>query len=289
MRKALWLFVVILLAVTAMADELCVDSDDGGGSSSDSGALEMKGDVRYGITTKVDTCLTSENGVSTNDGVWLLEYFCDNDQRESKAYNCVDLGYMSCYGGRCNGTLTAAQQAQRNASQQEQEESHCGNKIVEKDKGENCDPPGSICFGESIAEYGTCRDDCTCKVAEAAKKAAKEQPQVCGDGVKHPDEECEEDDHCGAGYVCSSCSCVKELTPEEIEALKQEAKGKGGEDTGGVDDELAKEVDDKYKIDEPPEVNLSGKNFSDDPGIKATSGIANFFKKFFGWIAALFR
>jgi len=285
MKKWLVLFVLLSVAVAA-ADDLCVDSDNGGADDSDT-ALEVKGNVKYGITTKVDTCLSSQNGVSTNSGTWLLEYYCENDERKSETYNCVNLGYLSCYGGKCNGTSSVNTSGQ---SQQTQQQDHCGDGIVQKDKGEECEKPGDICFGDSTAEYGQCQSDCTCKIAEAAKKVAKEAPQICGDGTLHPDEDCEEDSDCEDNYVCSSCSCVKQLSKEEIEALKSKSKTADDEkdDETAKKDDVAKEIEEKYKVDEPPKVNLTAKNFSEDAGIKTTSSIATFFTKIFGWITALF-
>jgi hypothetical protein len=107
-------------------------------------------------------------------------------------------------------------------------------------------------------------------------KSKEEQPPVCGDGYKHGVEDCEADDDCSSSYVCSSCKCVKQLTAEEIEAMKKGAVV--------VKEEPKEEVETK----ELPGVDLTPKNFSEEPGMKTTSSIANFFKKIFGWIGSLF-
>jgi hypothetical protein len=276
------LAVIVVLSVSVLAaDPLCSDTDGGGDSQSDKSAIETKGEVKYGITTQVDTCLTAEEGVSASSGKWLKEYFCRDDKRDSNAYDCVKLGYEKCEAGECVKPGTGV-----NATPvPTPEASTCGNKIVEKAKGEQCDPPNNICFGKSTAEYGTCQADCTCKISEAALKNMREQPAVCGDKFKHPDEDCEEDSDCTLkSYICSSCKCVKQLTPEEIERMKQEALAKKEEQK----EEVKEEIEDKYAVSPPPDVDLSMKNFSEEPGIKATSGIANFFRKIFGWIAGLF-
>jgi hypothetical protein len=264
-------------AATPLNESLCTDTDGGGVHKSDA-ALKTKGEVKYGITGQTDTCLTSENGVSTNSSKWLKEYFCRDDKRESQAYDCTRLGFTGCENGECKG---ASSGSTSNQTTQTTVQSACGNKIIEKTKGEECDPPDHICFGATKDQYGLCDANCKCKVSGAAQAA--HQP-VCGDGARDVGEDCEADDECHSGYVCSSCKCVKELTQEEIDAMKSGAANKKDE----AKSETQKEIDEKYKSPETHEVDLSVKNFSEEPGIKATSGIASFFKHIFGWIGALF-
>ncbi|VVB81868.1 Uncharacterised protein [uncultured archaeon] len=280
----LWILVLALVvlstAVLAVNETLCSDTDNGGTHRTDA-ALKVKGAVTYGITTQSDVCLTSKNGVSTNASIWLKEYFCRQDTRDSDVYDCTSLGYSGCVNGECVGASTGSNAT---ATSQPTVPDSCGNKILEKAKGEQCDPPGSICFGRTSAEYGSCQNDCTCRIAAAALKSLEDQPAVCGDGYKHPSEDCENDSDCSSGYVCSSCNCVKQLTQEEIDALKQSATGVKEE----VKANVSKEIDEKYKTAPLPEVNLTATNFTDDAAIQATSSIANFFKKIFGWIAGIF-
>lgn len=272
MRGWIIVVMVLLLAVVVSASNVSLCSDtDGGGARSKDAALKVRGEVKYGITTQVDTCLTSEEGVSTNQSKWLKEYFCALDKRESEAYDCVRLGFSGCGNGECTGGASAAQ----NQSQQMQPVAACGNKILEKDKGEECDPPNKICFGKTKDQYGLCDAICKCKVSGAS--AAAHVP-ACGDDVREGTEECEKDDECPDNHVCSSCKCVKQLTAADIEAMKKQAAEAGP----------SKEIDEKYKVPDTHEVDLTVKNFSEEPGMKAASGIANFFKSIFGWIAALF-
>ncbi len=276
-----WITILAIIAVLSIAshaadtplnESLCSDTDNGGAKSKDA-ALKTRGEVKYGITSQFDVCLTSEDGVSTNKSKYLKEYFCSLDKRESEVYDCVKLGFAGCENGECKGGASATQ----NQTQQEAPVSACGNQILEKTKGEECDPPNKICFGATKDQYGICGADCKCKVSGAAKAA---HVPACGDDIREGTEDCEKDDDCPANNVCSSCKCVKELTPEEIEAMKKQA-AEGKTDT-------SKEIDEKYKAPETHEVDLTVKNFSEEPGMKATSGIANFFKKIFGWIGALF-
>jgi len=267
MRGLIIVAMVLVLAVVVSASNvsLCTDTDGGGAKSKDA-ALKTKGEVKYGLTSMVDTCLTSQEGVSTNQSKWLKEYFCDLDTRKSEVYDCIRYGFSGCENGECKGTSTAQ-------TQQSQPESACGNKILEKEKGEECDPPNKICFGKTSDQYGLCDATCKCRISGAAQAA--HQP-ACGDDVREDTEECEKDDDCPPNFVCSSCKCVKTLTQEEIEAMKGEKK------------DVSKEIDEKYALPEVEETNITAKDFTQEPGMKATSGIANFFKGIFSWIAALF-
>jgi hypothetical protein len=276
------LALMVILSIAAYAEtplneSLCSDTDGGGERSKDA-ALKVRGEVKYGITKQADTCLTSETGVSTNSSKWLKEYFCANDKRESQAYDCVRLGFTSCLNGECKG---AASGSTSNQTQQTQPVSICGNDRVDKDKGEQCDPPNSICFGATRDQYGICDSVCKCKISGAAKAA---HVPTCGDEVLEGTEECEKDSECPSNYVCSSCKCVKQLTQADIEAMKKGAAEKSDEEKSATE----KAIDDKYKAPETHEVDLTVKNFSEEPGMKAASGIAGFFKSVFGWIASLF-
>ncbi len=290
-----WIIVIGLLLVLCVAvqatdklnESLCSDTDNGGSKVSDSIALKTKGDVKYGITTLTDTCLTAEDGVSAPSGNFLKEYYCFNDQRQSHIYDCVKYGYDKCESGACKGGSSGNSSSNNQTNQTskpKQPVSECGNKITEKARGEQCDPPNSICFGKTSQEYGTCQADCTCKIAQSALKNERELPPVCGDGFKHPDEDCEEDADCPSDYVCSSCKCVKELSASEIEAMKQAALAKKEAGAKGI----SEKVEDEYKAPEKTEVDLTAKNFSAEPAMKATSGVANFFMKIFNWLAGIF-
>lgn len=277
MRGLIVILAILILAVTVSASNtsLCSDTDGGGGKSKDD-ALKNAGQVKYGITSMSDTCLTSAEGVSTNSSKWLKEYFCDLDTRKSEVYDCTRYGFSGCVNGECIGTGSGS-----NQTQVTQAEPDCGNKILEKTKGEECDPPNKICFGKTSDQYGICDGNCKCKIAGAAAAAHE---AVCGDDVRESSEDCEKDDDCGDDYVCSSCKCVKQLTQAEIDAMKKQ----GSSETEKEIEETKKEIDEKYKTPELTDVNLSAEDFSDDPGIKATSSIAGFFKSIFGWLASIF-
>lgn len=278
MKKVLMALLFLLLASGVYAQVQCVDTD-GGGKDGNDDALKNKGEAKVGITPKVDVCLTSEEGVSINESKYLKEYYCTSDnQVSSEVYDCTREGYEGCRNGACYGSGSSS--SQNASSSSSKQVVYCGNKILEKDKGEQCDPPDSICFGKTKAQYGICSKTCQCQISGAAEPVKA----VCGDGtLDSPDEDCEKDDDCGAGFVCSSCKCVKQLTQEEIEAMKK-GETPVPQDKGGSEEEPEKEVETSGKgvIDTTP------KNFSDSGALKATSSVASFFKSIFSWFGSLF-
>jgi len=241
----------------------CADTDE---SAKD--PFAQQGSVKYGITTQQDTCLTGQEGVSINNSKWLKEYYCSGEpaKRESKVIDCTREKYIGCVNGACkSGTGANVTGSQKTSTPVKT----CGDKILAKDKGEECDPPGNICFGKTSKQYGQCGPDCKCKIASAAEKPVA----ACGDDVKDEGEDCEKDSECQANFVCSSCKCVKQLTPEEIEAMK----GKPILAPSTSENETA-----------TPVLDLTPKNFTESAGVKATSSIAGFFRSVFGWIATIF-
>ncbi|RMD58565.1 hypothetical protein D6825_00370 [Candidatus Woesearchaeota archaeon] len=284
---ALTSMLVLILALSASA-QVCTDTDGGGAKSKDKSALETLGRVKYGLTEKTDSCVISARSeVRTNSSKYLLEYYCGDGLRESEIYDCTREGYTGCQDGKCVGASSGSSSS---GSEQytPQAVEHCGNKIVEKDKGEQCDPPGSICFGKTTAQYGSCQADCSCKIAKAALENA---PKVCGDDYLDEGEECEKDSDCPNSYVCSSCSCVKQLTPEEIEELKAKAKSsrESPKEQESKSEDIASEIEEKYKTEPIPEEDLQAKNFTELASIKVTSKITKFFTGVIDWIATLFR
>lgn len=280
--KKIILLILILISATSVFAATCTDTDNGGADEKDE-ALKTLGEVKYGITALKDQCVTStetDEAVSTNKSKYLREYFCQGGQRSNEIYDCTKWGYTGCENGACVGKANTTSSSGSSSSGSTTQNS-CGNKILEKAKGEQCDPPGSICFGKTTAQYGSCQANCQCKISQAVLDA-NPVPVVCGDGERATGEDCEADKDCPTNYVCSSCKCVKKLTAAEIEAMKNQASG------GSIEKE-----DETKSTTETPKTTLPGvdtepKNFSDTPAMKATGGIASFFKSVFGWIASLF-
>ncbi len=149
MKRILILIMVLFLAATATA-QLCEETDNGID-------YDNKGSVKYGVTTLEDTCILSKHTeMSVEESVWLKEYYCDNDQRKSDTIDCTREGYLKCALGVCTGKENVT--AQKEAEQAAQPK--CGNDVVDSDLGEECDPPGKICFADG--GYGQCDEYCKC-------------------------------------------------------------------------------------------------------------------------------
>lgn len=270
----------LVLAVSAAAD-LCADTDNGpvNENNPSDAVLAMRGTVEYGITDKDDVCLTSPSGVSTDESPFLQEFFCEDDRRESEVYTCTDYGFTGCKDGACIGkNVTPSNQTNQTPSQPV---SQCGNKIVEKDAGETCDPPGSICFGDDVSQYGQCTDTCTCKLANPTQTK-------CGNGEIDEGENCESDSDCAAGEVCKSCLCSKAVT-NTTGTINATNTTRQMTEPVNKTEQASAEIDEKY-----PDLNVSPveigevKNFSEDPGIKTTGAISRFFTGVWEWIVSLF-
>ncbi|OYT31818.1 hypothetical protein B6U93_02920 [Candidatus Woesearchaeota archaeon ex4484_78] len=92
--------------------------------------------------------------------------------------------------------------------------SFCGGGSVEA--GEECDPPGTFCLYEDPVTKATLKGKCgpDCKCIWPKPK--------CGNQVKENREQCEVAEHCGTGYECINCKCVKEEKKETKLAEKEQ-------------------------------------------------------------------
>ena len=150
MKKLLLIVMVLLIATVAYAQQ-CDETDNGID-------YETKGSVKYGVTTMTDSCILSKHTeMSIEEGVWLKEYYCDDDnRRRSETVDCTREGYEKCYLGECTGkeNVEARQEAEKATAPK------CGNGVVEQDLGEECDPPGRVCYADG--GYGQCDKYCKC-------------------------------------------------------------------------------------------------------------------------------
>jgi hypothetical protein len=283
--------ITLVLAGSVFAD-LCSDTDDGptNPSSPPDDVLSTKGSVKYGITTLYDTCLTGKEGISADEGVWLREYYCANDQRTYKEYDCTAYGFQGCAYGACTNKTSQSQPQDQNQTTQ----AFCGDKYVDKTIGEECDPPNSICFGKDVSEYGQCDSNCKCQLAHHS-----ETQSVCGDGTLDPGEECEFDSDCETGKICDLCVCIippsqnvtnqttQNVTNQTEPAVPTNATNMATNETAA--NETVNETN-KTAIPEfeAPEIgNVT--DFSEEPGIKVTSGVARFFLDIWNWFVGLFQ
>ncbi|RLE47532.1 hypothetical protein DRJ25_02135 [Candidatus Woesearchaeota archaeon] len=247
---------LVIISAIAAEQNLCTDSDNGpeGGRHPSADVLKTKGSTKYGILAKEDICVISKKeDLQTSESFYLKEYFCDNDMRQSRIFDCRDYGFEKCVDGACVGEGTNV----KTHHEDEGPSSHCGDRLVEKSEGEECDPPGSVCLeGDN---YGMCQKDCKCK-------------------WHNPPAETEQEDS------------EPESAPAE-NSEKQDSESKSETETTAQkeDNESGEEKEEKYPLPNVtiPEVG-EPKNFSQEPGIEVTRGIAGFFKKMWHWFLSLF-
>jgi len=149
MKKLLVILMIAIIA-TIVHGQQCTDTDSGTD-------YEQKGSVKYGVTTKEDSCVLSKHTeMSVEEGIWLKEYYCENDQRKNEVVDCTREGYQKCEQGTCTGKEAVAAQKEAEIAAQPK----CGNDVVDSDLGEECDPPGKICYADG--GYGQCDSNCKC-------------------------------------------------------------------------------------------------------------------------------
>ena len=88
-----------------------------------------------------------------------------------------------------------------------------------------CDPKQNALNGE----FCWCRDECVNHNCIRYVCGGLRPVAVCGDGNKHVSEECERDEHCDPGLVCSNCSCVSGATIAPVTGVTYEVGGDGGD------------------------------------------------------------
>ncbi len=160
MKKTIALIVFIacfvLLSGIAFADSLCTDTDD-------ARDYDRKGSVKYGITSEEDRCVLGPKAdVRTETSMYLKEYFCADDKRNSDIVDCSREGYERCYQGACVGGKKGASTSNGTNYTLPPELPQCGDKKVNS-IGEQCDPPGKICYTETF-DIGLCSAKCQCDV-----------------------------------------------------------------------------------------------------------------------------
>lgn len=285
--------VLLLLCGTAMASDLCSDSDGGPDNpgNPDAHSLETKGTAKRVVSEYEDTCLAFEDGYSTDEGVWLKEYYCDEDDLKDTQYDCTAQGYTGCKNGACVGNTTGSTTNGTGTTTTPDPSESCGNEILEKDLGEECDPPHSVCFGNDMSEYGQCTTDCKCKLANAVA-------MKCGNGEIDEGETCEKDSDCEHWEYCKKCICVEKPQEAEDNTTQQAtnttdetepAQPIATEPAPEEKDEIKEKIEQKYPKKNITPVDIGNvTNFTADPAIQTTSGVAKFFMGIWDWIVGLF-
>ncbi len=245
----------MMLLTGVSAEDLCTDSDNGpdGGSPSDD-VLTTVGSTKYGITTLNDVCVIGPSAdVQTKESMYLKEYYCDNDKREFEIFDCSRFGFEKCVEGKCTGSSSGSS----SGSNQNNNViiSNCGNKILEENEGEECDPPGSVCLDGD--DYGVCLNDCKCRWHSQSS---------------------------GAQQVTT----IDTNNNQDTNTDKIQQTQKTTQNTNQNQENQQKQ-EDLYPM---PNVTIPNtddlKDFDDTSGIKVTRGITDFFNKIWDWFTNLF-
>ncbi|MEM4263444.1 MAG: hypothetical protein QW666_00930 [Candidatus Woesearchaeota archaeon] len=160
MKKTITLIILmiclVLISGFSYAESLCTDNDDGKD-------YDRKGSVKYGVTSEEDRCVLSPKAdVRTETSLYLKEYYCSSDTRQSIIIDCSREGYERCYQGACIGGTKGGSIGNTTNVTQVPSLPICGDKKVNQ-YAEQCDPPGKICYTENF-EIGICSATCQCDV-----------------------------------------------------------------------------------------------------------------------------
>lgn len=268
-----------LLVLPTVFAATCTDGDNPSkGSKVSDFILENASRVYYGITPKDDVCVTAPEGVSAAESLFLREYYCTTGNDTLRKYediDCTKHGYTGCKAGSCYGKKSSSSSNTTSAPV-----SDCGNKIVEKAKGEQCDPPGDICFGSGGA-YGQCTSSCLCELASSFKNK-------CGNGVLESGEVCESDADCASGK-CVSCACTGSVATSNA-TTSTTTTNTSVETVVPEPEPVVENKSDVVSLNESfvQVEEIAVENFSDSAGIKATGALSRFFTGLWSWFAGLF-
>ena len=165
----------------------CTDSDEGPVDPSYPKEFVSKpGNTTVAKTVLSDYCMREKNGVKIKEGEWIKEYMCIGNLAVGKDYKCSDYGYEKCVSDKglsaCvkTGQTTVAAPVAKPANVTTPKkpkvklQPQCGDKQIQQDRGEQCDPPGRLCV-DPDGFAGMCEKDCICK---AYKKGETSAPEV---------------------------------------------------------------------------------------------------------------
>lgn len=257
MRKLVWITALMLLisAVTVAAVE-CNDLDE---QPDIEDTIDSKAIVEYGIEDKYDTCVSGQGGYTKDPSTWVREYYCAEVaaggeesgkimQRQYKDFDCTRHGFTKCEGGKCVGGTTST----NTTAVKKPTQPSCGDKKVQADRGEQCDPPDSICYAGS--DIGICTrpttggfGGCQCKTYKGGTETTTETETT------------------ETTTTTAKPAATEEKTPAKETAPEEPVKAPTEEEREPLPTEY-----------EPP------------AGISVTRGISNAFKSFFRWIGSWF-
>ncbi len=175
-RTAILLMIAAAIIAIPVFSLTCTDSDDGPVDPAyPKEFISKPGNTTVAKTVLSDYCLREKGGVKINEGPWIKEYMCIGSLAIGKDYKCADYGYDKCITDKgmaaCvkTGQTTIAAPVAKpvvNATKPKKPKvplkPQCGDKKVQPELGEQCDPPGRLCV-DADGFAGTCEKDCKCK------------------------------------------------------------------------------------------------------------------------------
>ncbi|MBI4148066.1 hypothetical protein HY490_02135 [Candidatus Woesearchaeota archaeon] len=186
--KYLWIMILLTLPVFAAT---CSDSDDGPiDPAYPKDYINKPGNATFGKNSFSDYCMKEKGSIKQSDGPWIKEYMCLNTLAIGKDYKCSDYGYEKCI--TTNGLAACVSAGQKTISALSPKNvtntttapkpkvklaPQCGDKIVQKDRGENCDPPGRLCI-DADGDAGLCEKTCTCKAYKKSESVPDKPEQI---------------------------------------------------------------------------------------------------------------
>ncbi len=256
MHKLVWGMLIVLLfsvfAVHAVVE--CNDLDE---QPDIEDTLDSAAKVEYGIEDKTDICVSGRDGYSKNPSTWVREYYCatvsggegpSTVQRKYEDFDCTRFGFTKCDGGKCTGTTSGTSGSTATPTSTSP---FCGDKKIQTERGEQCDPPDDICY--LTEKIGICTrpigkiGGCQCKLYQTGETAAPEAPPEEEETPEPPGE-----------------------TPDEPEEQPPEEPPKA------------------EPVAQPAEREPLPTEFQETGGIGVTRGITNTVKRFFSWIGSWF-
>ncbi len=266
MKKQLLIYAILAVLLTFSVNAACYDSDDGP-KNLDTPAryIGIDGFVTEGNNaTYYDACVSREGGSEIDDGLWIREYYCDNNgNMDYEDYFCPSHYYVEClkvhkaaacdsYSGPADYNETTTTQTNTtnttNATNTTTNQTNtttipinCGDKKVEF--GEECDPPGKECYTKALTK-GVCDFNCGCDPAMT--------PELFRNLNKSLNKK--EEENTTTASVNFNVTETKTVKENKTPAI-----------TGGI---IINPIDDLIKEAKQP-----SENFGDSVGIKITSAI----------------
>lgn len=178
MHTHLLFLTLILFALSTFAD--CTDTDGGPILTYEPKPyIAQPGTVSRATENQSDYCMFETRGKPVKEGDYVHEYYCEAGLLRAKDYNCKDHGYAKCITVDKQSACVLAGQTSFGTTAQTTEDKkqettktepkkpaplapQCGDKKLQTDRGEECDPPGKLCIA-SGGIGGQCTTSCTCQ------------------------------------------------------------------------------------------------------------------------------